>query len=389
VEIVKGVGGGGGPVLSDGFIEFDGESTSPFKEFSIPADQNERIASPFGLALVHEQKIWFSSDIVDSEFPPDKIGIFDIQNEIFPMICETDQDLCPHVIPGALNLSGDEEQPSNGQGPPPENQDPPDSVSSQPRGIVFDSLKGDLWFSLFGTSVIGKTNIRNQNVFEYPLPTQESGPLDITMDSNGKIWFTETLGSQIGRLDPNLARAGTTLGFTEYPVCIGPAGIDVHQGDVWFACSGSNQIGVLRSQNDFDLELFNIPTPSSFPTGIAVDPQSNIVWFTETKGNKIARLDLSDQTEPQFSEYELPKDNSFPHDLAIDPDTGKIWFTEFRGNRIGSLDPTEANPDTSNGFTEYPIPTSNSGPTAILIDSDGSIWFSETAAQKIGKLTPP
>jgi len=398
-----GNGGGGGLGVADpadGLFAPVGESNPPFIEYSIPPDQNERTTSPFGLVLVHEhlgliheERIWFSSDIVDSEFPPDKIGVFDIQNEIFPMICETNQDLCPHVIPGALNLSGNDEQLSNGQGPPPENQDPPVSVSSQPRGIVFDPLEGDLWFSLYGTSVIGKTNIENQNVFEYPLPTQGSGPMDIAMDPKGKIWFTENLASQIGRLDPNLVQAGTPDGITEYPVCAGPFGIDidVNQGDIWFACSISNEIGVLRSQNDFNLELFQIPTPLSSPMGIIV-AQNNLIWFAESDGNKIGRLDPTAEKDSQFLEYILPDGGSLPHDphdLAIDPETNKIWFTEFLGNRIGSLDPMLANPDTSDGFTEYDIPTPNSGPTAILIDSEGSIWFSETAAQKIGKLTPP
>ena len=37
-------------------------------------------------------------------------------------------------------------------------------------------------------------------------------------------------------------------------------------------------------------------------------------------------------------------------------------------------------------ITEYPIPTANSGPHGITVAPDGSVWFTEIEAGKIGRL---
>lgn len=39
-------------------------------------------------------------------------------------------------------------------------------------------------------------------------------------------------------------------------------------------------------------------------------------------------------------------------------------------------------------FTEFPTPTSASGPLKIAIGTDGNLWFTESAANKIGRISP-
>lgn len=38
-------------------------------------------------------------------------------------------------------------------------------------------------------------------------------------------------------------------------------------------------------------------------------------------------------------------------------------------------------------FTEYPIPTANSVSVGITAGPDGAMWFGETSANKIGRIT--
>ena len=38
-------------------------------------------------------------------------------------------------------------------------------------------------------------------------------------------------------------------------------------------------------------------------------------------------------------------------------------------------------------FTEYPITTAGSAPTGITQGPDGALWFTEAAANKIGRIT--
>ena len=78
------------------------------------------------------------------------------------------------------------------------------------------------------------------NITEFPLPTSNSHPYEIAAGPDGKLWFTDTGSTAIGRISPS----GTV---TEFPV----------------------------------------PTPNSSPGGITAGPDGNL-WFTEE--NKIGRI---------------------------------------------------------------------------------------------------
>ena len=60
---------------------------------------------------------------------------------------------------------------------------------------------------------------------------------------------------------------------------------------------------------------------------------------------------------------------SSPTTIAIALD-GTVWFTESNGNRIGRM-----NPDGSH-LTEFDVPTPESAPRIIALGADGNLWFS-------------
>jgi streptogramin lyase len=69
---------------------------------------------------------------------------------------------------------------------------------------------------------------------------------------------------------------------------------------------------------------------------------------------------------------------SGPRDIVAGPDHS-LWFTESIANRIGRI--------TVNGdITGYPIPSPGSGPSGIAVGPDGNLWFTEAAAGKIGRI---
>jgi virginiamycin B lyase len=84
-----------------------------------------------------------------------------------------------------------------------------------------------------------------------------------------------------------------------------------------------------------------------------------------------------------ITEYPLPTPDSFPGGLAVGGDKA-IWFYESGANKIGRI--------TVDGhITEYPIPTANSAlPRQGFVGSgpDGAIWFTESAANKLGRISP-
>lgn len=65
--------------------------------------------------------------------------------------------------------------------------------------------------------------------------------------------------------------------------------------------------------------------------------------------------------------------------IAVGPD-GALWFTESVAGKIGRI-------TTSGVITEYAIPTASGYPYGIVAGPDGALWFTELQAQKVGRIT--
>jgi hypothetical protein len=80
------------------------------------------------------------------------------------------------------------------------------------------------------------------------------------------------------------------------------------------------------------------------------------------------------------AEYPVPTPNSEPFGIAAGPD-GALWFTESGADKIGRI-------TTAGAVTEFPIPTAGSDPFGIAAGPDGNLWFTEAGASRIGVLDP-
>ncbi len=60
---------------------------------------------------------------------------------------------------------------------------------------------------------------------------------------------------------------------------------------------------------------------------------------------------------------------------------GNVWFVETAANQIGKITPAGV-------VTEFPLPTAGAGPYAITLGPDGNLWFTEANANQIGRITP-
>jgi virginiamycin B lyase len=97
--------------------------------------------------------------------------------------------------------------------------------SSQPRGIAFDNVTGEVWFTEYAGHKITKY-VQSQNVFfEYPTLTGGSAPNDVAVwRSIGNstslgvvdVWFTEFAGNRIGQISQGgpIGAFGTTFTTT-------------------------------------------------------------------------------------------------------------------------------------------------------------------------------
>jgi virginiamycin B lyase len=80
-----------------------------------------------------------------------------------------------------------------------------------------------------------------------------------------------------------------------------------------------------------------------------------------------------------FSEYPIPTANSGPASIVTGPD-GALWFTEYNANQIGRV-------TTSGAISEYRAPTASAAPNGIAAGADGAVWFAESHANQIGRIT--
>ncbi|HRQ39248.1 MAG TPA: hypothetical protein PLD25_15175 [Chloroflexota bacterium] len=133
-----------------------------------------------------------------------------------------------------------------------------------------------------------------------------------------------------------------------------------------------------------DLGFINeYPVPSGHPFNIVVEtagPPAS-VWYTLPDVNAIGHLVVTSTVDYTFTTWTVPTANSEPYDLVYDGND-TIWFTENAGNKIGRLTLSTGN------MVEYTVPTANSAPTGIDLSPDGRVWFLERAGNKLAVFNP-
>ena len=82
-----------------------------------------------------------------------------------------------------------------------------------------------------------------------------------------------------------------------------------------------------------------------------------------------------------ISEFPIPSSSSGPYQVVAGAD-GALWFTESGLNQIGRV-------TTSGSFSEFPVPTATpaGSPQGIAAGPDGALWFTEPNVGQIGRIT--
>jgi streptogramin lyase len=239
-------------------------------------------------------------------------------------------------------------------------------------GIASNASDGSVWF----TETIGNQvgSFAGSSTAETPLPSATGGLFGITTGADGALWFSETASSTIDRYDP------VTQSLTKLPTPTlnsRPTGITLgHDNNLYFA-ETAGDIGAINATTGAITE-FTPPTPNSGPLGITTGAGSdNRIWFTEAVANQIASFDPGTDT---FTEYKIPTQNSLPVGIVATPD-GKIWFTEEAASQIGMLDPTTGK------ILEYPLSSRSGSPAQIIVGPDHNLYFTEVGNQ-LGEINP-
>jgi streptogramin lyase len=101
------------------------------------------------------------------------------------------------------------------------------------------------------------------------------------------------------------------------------------------------------------------------------------VWFTQAPNSGIGRIGRIQF--PTLAQFAVPTTGELV-DIAEGPDGG-IWFTDTGANRVARLSPDGAT------LAGYPVPTAAAFPYGIVAGADGNLWFTMRDANKIGIIT--
>ena len=213
------------------------------------------------------------------------------------------------------------------------------------------------------------------------VPTPGAFPFRVTSDAEGRIWFTELLGNQIGYYDPSSGKLHAYQVPTQFA---GPADLTFdNYGTLWFTEAYNGSVAKFEPQSNTFVEYhFASLDPYQYvgsPVGISA--QNGIVWVADHGGNWIVEFNSTSQHVTLYPTH-FPPPEVYPislvNDLVVDQ-RGRVWFTEHGGNSIGYLDPG------TQRMVEFPIPT---GPIStalwLALAPNGDLWFTEWSSDKIG-----
>ncbi len=271
---------------------------------------------------------------------------------------------------------------------------------------------GNIWFTDQSNNTLNAINPSGgSTIYQYSV----SGSLyDLTTGSDGALWVAD-------QSNEGADRVTTSGNVTSYPFTGTPEGIiTAADGTMWIADNTSGGLWNLTAGGAFTIAPFS---PSGTPSHVTQAPDGTI-WFTE--GSYVGRYDPSTSS---VNEVATPGGSTSNY-IATGPD-GAIWFTATGGAApfIGRIDPTTGAPYTitqplilgggsspqgiasgvdravwyvdqglntvgrvstasGNTASSYPIPTASSGALEIARGPDGSLWFTENTAGKIGRVVP-
>ena len=201
------------------------------------------------------------------------------------------------------------------------------------------------------------TGLASHSIQEIPLPSPDSGPGEITLGSDGNLWFTELQTSKLGRLTPAGCLTEFATGY--HP----PEGLTAGpDGALWFTEPGEAQIGHMTTGGL--LQEFKLPATADNPYQIVAGPDGNL-WFTDPLAGAVGRM----TTAGVGIEYPTPTKLSNPLGIAAGTD-GMLYVVEGSRNTIARVDPS------GGAMTEILIPNGLSG--SIAAGPDGDIWFGES-----------
>lgn len=190
--------------------------------------------------------------------------------------------------------------------------------------LIADS-KGNVWYTQFWGSKLGKLDARTRTITEYPVPVVGADLYDVVVDKNDHIW-TSGVGKDgaVFRFDPVAEK------FTVYPTPTKPSGprrlaVD-SSGKVWIAESGGDRLGMIQPTTG---DVVEYPLPLRYTRPYAVWELGNDIWISDEHYSALIKFDQETKT---FMYYPLPTPGTGTPIVRVDKE-GTSWFATRGANQ--------------------------------------------------------
>lgn len=234
------------------------------------------------------------------------------------------------------------------------------TVGSHPLNLVVGG--GYIWFTAPGRNQIGRFNPLNGQTDEFVVPTLQSYPANLALAADGSLWFTEMQADKIAHL---VVTTTTNYAIHEYYTTTlsggRPYGLAVTNQSAWVAETAHNRVIKFTPPNSW---IFISGLGISLDEPYELTAKNEDVWGTERHGNRVTQFGVG--TLPVANPYSLTPAHSVPTALTLDTQN-HIWFTQSGAGQIGELIPTSST-------TYYPLPLPGLTPTSIAVDNGTGIW---------------
>jgi len=215
-------------------------------------------------------------------------------------------------------------------------------------------------------------------ITEYDFPEADSAPLYPRYDGDNTIWISDAGEPRLWKftLDDRQFSSYDFFGISTIFLDID------HDGKIWFTDTPNSKIGNFDPKTE-KFEVIEIPSlvdtsPYSIPIALKVDFDNNI-WIAVVDTDMIL---MYNQNSKEFEQFlRLPTSESGPSALLLD-DNGNMWFAEALSGRIGVVD------SKTFEITEFAPDTPLDEPFALLFDKSGSLWIAEHIGPGITKFDP-
>ena len=287
-------------------------------QYRVPTDG----ASPSHITQADDGNFWFTESFLnDQNAQPHNVARITPTGEV------TEFAVCDFCFPTDI-VQGSDRNLYYTRNDAPLGRVAPDGTDLGIVGTLFQFNGGgvaahgdDLWITDFNGLSVWRYDIPTDTLTEFAAPG--TLPLDVAVDSAGIVWFTDGNGA-IGRLDPATGVISTT------PVPGFPREISIaSDGSVWFTERFTPQ-GVGRLD-----PVTSAVTVSPLDGGpLSLAPTSNGgMWVTRTTAGNVVRVE-SDGTVT-FSSKVVKGSEPFGSTVAAD---GDPWFAMLSADKIGHLD---------------------------------------------------